>query len=230
MFKFFVYLSFLLFFSFKAIAVSGVADKYEVTMKKVELCTSSACSSPTTVASGSQAVNIASLSAGAEAAAFGSTAGLPIGTTFTHMRVTLNRAFTIEGEVNVSGNNWCSTDSADAGSATALHVGTLDTDGTATDGTDQTLYLADADDYATDETITIGYGSPTYAVSMSVGSPSATEVQLIYELGSSYTVGLVAPKIKVNFDVSTALGAGIADTNVCYMWPEEPVVTISLTE
>ena len=47
-----------------------------------------------------------------------------------------------------------------------------------------------------------------HAVSMSVGSPSATEVQLIYKLGSSYTVGLVAPKIKVTFDVSTALGAG----------------------
>ena len=42
-------------------AVSGVADKYEVTMNKVELCTTSACSSPTTVASGSQSVNIASL-------------------------------------------------------------------------------------------------------------------------------------------------------------------------
>ena len=52
MFKFFVFFSFLIFFSFKAIAVSGVADKYEVTMKKVELCTSSACSTPTTVASG----------------------------------------------------------------------------------------------------------------------------------------------------------------------------------
>ena len=230
MIKFILYSLILLFISFKSYAVSGVADKYEVTMKKVELCTSSACSSPTTVASGTQSVNIASLDAGAEAAAFGSTSGLPIGTTFTHMRVTLNRAFTIEGEVNVSGNNWCSTDSADAGSATALHVGTLDTDGTPTDGTDQTLYLADADDYATDETITIGYGSPSYAVSMSVGSPSASEVQLIYKLGSSYTVGLVAPKIKVTFNVSTALGAGIADTNVCYMWPEEPVVTISLTE
>ena len=216
--KFFL-ITFAYFFiiSTQVYAADDVAtpSTYKVTMKKVELCTSSACSSPTTVASGSQAVNIASLSAGAEAGAFGSTAGLPIGTTFTHIRVTLNRAFTIEGEVNVSGNNWCSTDSADAGSATALHVGTLDTDGTATDGTDQTLYLADADDYATDETITIGYGSPTYAVSMSVGSPSATEVQLIYELGSSYTVGLIAPKIKVSFDVSTALGVGIADTNKC---------------
>tara|TARA_B100000676_G_C17482711_1_gene534232 strand:+ start:175 stop:279 length:105 start_codon:yes stop_codon:yes gene_type:complete len=34
----------------------------------------------------------------------------------------------------------------------------------------------------------------------------------------------------MTIDVSTALGAGIADTNVCYMWPEEPVVTIALTE
>ena len=230
MYKIFLYWFLFMFFSFQALAVSGNADKYEVTMKKVELCTSSACSSPTTVASGSQAVNIASLSAGAEAGAFGSTTGLPIGTTYTHLRVTLNRAMTIEGEVNVSGNNWCSTDSADAGTATALHVGTLDTDGTATDGTDQTLYLADADDYATDESITISYGSPSYAVSMSVGSPSASEVQLIYELSSAYISGVVAPKIKVSFDVSAALGAGIADTNVCYMWPEEPVVTISLTE
>ena len=43
-------------------------------------------------------------------------------------------------------------------------------------------------------------------------------------------VKLSDAKIKVTFDVSTALGAGIADTNKCYMWPEEPVVTITLTE
>ncbi len=228
--KFFlsIVVSFLL--SSNVFAVSGVADKYEVTMNKVELCTTSACSSPTTVASGTQSVNIASLDAGAEAAKFGSTSGLPIGTTFSHLRVTLNRAFTIEGEVNVAGNNWCSTDSASAGTATALHTGTLDTDGTPTDGTDQTLYLSDADDYGSDSSITIAYSSPSSAVSMSVGSPSASEVQLIYKLGTDYTVGLVAPKIKITFDVSTALGAGIDGGNNCLLWPEEPVVTISLTE
>ena len=199
-------------------------------MKKVELCLTSACSSPTTVASGTQAVNIASLTAGSEAASFGSTTGLPIGTQYTHIRVTLNRAMTIEGEINVSGNNWCSTDSSAAGSSTALHVGTLDTDGTPTDGTDQTLYIADAGNYATDESITMSYSNPKYAVSMTVGSPSSSEMQLIYRLDSGYTVGLVAPKIKVSFDVSSALGAGIADTNVCYMWPEEPVVSIALTD
>ena len=71
-------------------AVSGVADKYEVTMKKVELCQSSQCQAPTEVASGTQAVNIASLNAGAEAAKFGSTSGLPIGKSYSHLRVTLN--------------------------------------------------------------------------------------------------------------------------------------------
>ena len=65
---------------------------------------------------------------------------------------------------------------------------------------------------------------------MSVGSPSSSEVQLIYKLTTSYTVGPIAPKIKVTFDVSKALGAGMADINVYYMWPEEPVVLISLTE
>ena len=87
------------------------SNNNSVTIPKVE----------TKVASGTQAVDIASMSAGAEAAKFGETTGLPIGTTYTHLRVTLNRAFTIEGEVNVSGNNWCSTDSADAGFAGRQH-------------------------------------------------------------------------------------------------------------
>ena len=30
--------------------------------------------------------------------------------------------------------------------------------------------------------------------------------------------------------LESIIGTGIADTNVCYMWPEEPVVTIALTE
>ena len=70
------------YFSFSVFAATGDADTYTVTMKKVELCTSSACSSPTVVASGSQAVDIASLSAGSDAASFGSTTTIGVtGTT-----------------------------------------------------------------------------------------------------------------------------------------------------
>ena len=228
--KFLSFFFCLVLFPVNVYAVAGAADKYEVTMKKVELCTSSSCTSPTEVAEGAQAVDIAGMSAGAEAASFGSTSGLPMGSTYTHLRVTLNRAFTIEGEVNVSGNNWCSTDSSAAGTATALHTGTLDTDGTPTDGVDQTLYISDAGDYGSDNSITMNYDSPTYALSMTVGSPTTSEMQTTYALTNPYTVGPTNPKIKVTFDTSAALGAGIDGGNNCLLWPQEPVVTIALTD
>ena len=98
-----VFCSFILI-SFKLFGASGSADTYTVTMLKVELCGEVTCSSPTEVASGSQSVNIADLSAGAEAAKFGSTSGLPIGQTFSHLRVTLDRTFTISGPVTDGSN------------------------------------------------------------------------------------------------------------------------------
>ena len=57
-----------------------------------------------------------------------------------------------------------------------------------------------------------------------------SQIVLFQELLTPYTTSLIAPKIKVSFDVSSALGAGIDSGNNCLMWPEEPVVTISLTE
>ena len=230
MIKFLYILISLIFIPVNAYAVAGAADKYEVTMKKVELCLTADCTSPTEVAEGAQSVDIAGLTAGAEAAQFGTTSGLPMGTTYTHIRITLNRSFTLEGEVNVSGKNWCSTDSSAAGTATALHTGTLDSDGTPTDGVDQTLYISDADQYGSDNSIQMQYETLTYAQKMTVGSPTSLELQLIYGLTSAYTVGLTNPKIKVTFDTSSALGAGIDGGNNCLMWPEEPVVTIALTD
>jgi len=229
MYKIFFFLLVLFFYN-QANAVAGSADKYQVTMKKVEFCTDATCTIPTLVATGSQNVDIASLAAGAEAGSFGSTAGLPIGTVYTHLRVTLDRSFTIKGSVNVSGNNYCSTDGSSEAKRSSLHAGTLATGGTPASTSDTTLYLADAASYGSDSSITISYGSPTYAASMTIGAPLESQVQLIYALSSSYTVGLLAPKIKVSFDTSTALGAGIDGGNNCLMWPEEPVVTISLTE
>ena len=229
MYKIFFFLLILFFYN-QANAVAGAADKYQVTMKKVEFCTDATCTTPTLVAIGSQNVDIASLAAGSEAGSFGSTTGLPIGTVYTHLRVTLDRTFTIKGSVNVSGDNHCSTDGSTEAKASSLHTGTLATNGTAADTSDTTLYLADADSYGSDSSITIAYGTPTYAISMAVGAPLQTQVQLIYALTSSYTVGLMAPKIKISFDTSKGLGAGIDGGNNCLMWPEEPVVTISLTE
>ena len=43
-------------------------------------------------------------------------------------------------------------------------------------------------------------------------------------------VGPIAPKIKVSFDTSTALGRSVDAGGTCRMWPNEPLVTIALTE
>ena len=92
----------------------------------------------------------------------------------------------------------------------------------------QTLFLANEGSYGASNGINISYGNLTSAISLKFSS--ATEVQLIYALSNTYTVGLVSPKIKVVFDVSSALGAGIDSGNNCLMWPEEPKVSITLTE
>ena len=110
--------------SYNLYGASGSADTYTVTMLKVELCTEVSCASTTEVASGSQGVNIASLNAGAEASKFGSTSGLPIGTTFTHLRVTLDRTFTISGTVTDGSNGTCTTDGSTAVSYTHLTLPT----------------------------------------------------------------------------------------------------------
>ena len=221
-----VFCSFLLI-SFKLFGASGSADTYTVTMLKVELCGEVTCSSPTEVASGSQSVNIANLSAGAEAAKFGSTSGLPIGQTFSHLRDTLDRTFTISGTVTDGSNGTCTTDGSTEANATTMHVGTKDD----TSGkTNTTFEIVDAGNYGSGSNIQIAYSSPSSAVSMSVGSPSATQMQLIYALTSSYTVGLISPKIKVSFDVSTAVGGAVDAGGTCRMWPNEPTVSIALTD
>ena len=227
MIKYFIILFSLLLVSYNSNAASGSADTYTVTMLKVELCTEVTCASSTEVASGSQGVNIASLSAGAEAAKFGSTSGLPIGTTFTHLRVTLDRTFTISGTVTDGSNGTCTTDGSTEANTTTMHVGTKDD----TSGkTDTTFEIVNAGNYGSGGNIGIAYSSPSSAVSMNVGSPETAQMQLIYALTESYTVGLIAPKIKVTFDVSSAVGGAVDAGGTCRMWPNEPTVTISLTE
>ena len=85
----------------------------KVTMRKVELCTSyqggnfdnilteAFCNNPVIVGSGDKVVDIASVNAGSSAASYGQATLLPLGETFTHIRVTIDRKFTMKslGEV-----------------------------------------------------------------------------------------------------------------------------------
>ena len=95
-----------------AIAATGTgnADVYKVTMRKVELCTgytvvdfddvntAAACQNAVVIGSGDKEVDIASVGAGSAAATYGNPALLPLGETYTHMRVTIDRKFKIKSE------------------------------------------------------------------------------------------------------------------------------------
>ncbi|MDA9058611.1 hypothetical protein N9522_07185 [Candidatus Thioglobus sp.] len=107
-------------------------DEYIVTMLKLELCTGApaslvnttaalssydvTCTGAVTVGTGSLTFDITSVAAGQAIATFASTTGLPIGTTFTHIKPTLSREIKMRGSVTIAaGSDYkgiCSTDSA----------------------------------------------------------------------------------------------------------------------
>ena len=107
-------------------------DEYIVTMLKLELCTGApaslvnttealssydvTCTGAVTVGTGSLTFDITSVAAGQAIATFASTTGLPIGTTFTHIKPTLSREIKMRGSVTIAAGSAytgiCSTDSA----------------------------------------------------------------------------------------------------------------------
>ena len=226
--KIFLFL-FIIFFTTKVYSANpatGDATEYIVELQKVELCEDSACSTSTTVGDTSASFNIASSSAGAEVGTFAKTTGLPLGTTFTHLRVTVSRTFTISGSVTTD-NGDCMTDGGTDASATQLLVGKLTGSAVST-----SMFLPNTGSYgATDGTrdgdvgssdLDISYDSPSSAISMSVSGDDAV---MIYALTNSYRKTLRAPVIWIKFDTSTAVG--VEDT-ACTMWINEPSVSISL--
>ena len=105
---------------------SGHAHVYKVTMRKVELCTASTpdkdnmtnaatCSNPVVIGSGDVLVDIASVEAGSVAASYGDPALFPLGETYTHMRVTIDRRMTVKGFATTGNGDTCRTQSAGGG-------------------------------------------------------------------------------------------------------------------
>ena len=221
--KIFLILALTILFFNKGYAASGegAATEYIVTVKKVELCEDSACATSTTVGEKDMNMDIASVSAGADIGTYAETTGLPLGTTFTHLRVTIARSFTVTGTVTIS-STVCATDGGTDNIATNL----LDA-GTGT-ATSTSMYLVNAATYdASDGStggsdITIAYGSPTYALSMTLSGETAI---MIYKLTTPYTVGIVSPVIRVVFNTDTAIGA---TDDACVMWLQEPFCEITI--
>ncbi len=124
-----------------ALTTKGDADVYKVTMRKVELCTGytvvdfddiltdAACHDAVVVGTGDLEVDIASVAAGMAAAAYGEAALLPLGATYTHVRVTVDRNFKIRTE-----------EAIDIGGASA---GQDETDNCVTIATTDAMYVTD---------------------------------------------------------------------------------------
>ena len=205
-----------------AATATGEATEYEITMKKVELCSDATCTTPITVGEIDMAADIAAADAGATVGNYASTAGIPSGT-YSHIRITISRTIQITGTVVISDSSSCFTDGGTDNVADNLLVTT------ATSASSTTMYLVNDDSYevgtgTTDsENITIGYTNPTYASSMSVSGDNAV---MIYELTEPYTRLLKAPVIKVAFNTENAVGC--EDTTTDVMWIEEPYVSITI--
>ena len=204
----------------------GQPTQYQVTMKKVELCTDLACSTTYTVGERDMDADIASVSAGADIGAYAPTTGIPPGIVYTHLRVTISRTFTVTASISVDGG-LCRTDGGNNANATQMTVGA--SSGTAVA---ETMYLVNAGSYGAGDgtrdgdegssNIDIGYSSPSSAKTMSVSGDNAV---MVYELTAPYQKTLRAPVIKVKFNTATAIG--VEDT-ACSMYINEPSVTISL--
>ena len=205
-----------------AATATGEATEYEITMKKVELCSDATCTTPITVGERDMAADIAAADAGATVGNYASTSGIPSGT-YSHIRITISRTIQITGTVVISGSSSCFTDGGTDNVADNLLVTT------ATAASSTAMYLVNDDKYevgtgTTDsENITIGYTNPTYASSMSVSGDNAV---MIYELTEPYTRLLKAPVIKVAFNTENAVGC--EDTTTDVMWIEEPYVSITI--
>ena len=205
-----------------AATATGEATEYEITMKKVELCSDATCTTPITVGERDMAADIAAADAGATVGNYASTAGIPSGT-YSHIRITISRTIQITGTVVISDSSSCFTDGGTDNVADNLLVTT------ATSASSTTMYLVNDDSYevgtgdTSAENITIGYTNPTYATSMSVSGDNAV---MIYELTEPYTRLLKAPVIKVAFNTENAVGC--EDTTADVMWIEEPYVSITI--
>ena len=201
-----------------AATVKGAASVYKVNMTKLELCTASTgvtvCTGAVVIGEGGKEIDIAAADAGAVAGTYGNAALLPLGETYTHMRVTILRKFIVKtsAAIDTGGTpDACVTQAAtdtlygDTEAARKFtHAITVADDGTAAE---MNLYLTN-DSYTICTNATCGattgstndYTSPTYATYMeSHDADTGTEHIMIYKITTPYTVSLIPPTIDISF-------------------------------
>ena len=231
-----------------AATVKGPASVYKITMTKLEMCTASTgvtnCEGAVVIGSGAKTIDIAAVDAGAAAGSYGDVALLPLGTTYTHMRVTILRKFTVKTSTAIDTGGTpdnCVTQAAtdtlygDTEAARKFtHAITVADDGTAAE---MNIYLTNYS-YLICTNATCGataaatndYSSPTYATYMEThDADTDTEHVMIFALTSPYTVTMIPPTVTISFGTQEAIGATDPGSGSrCMMIAFEPVCTITI--
>ena len=239
----------LVLFIANSYAAKGAATVYKVTMRKVELCTGSTgvdnCDNAVVIGSGDKVIDIAAVDAGAVAGSYGDAALLPLGETYTHMRVTIDRKFVIKTAAAIDTTadpDNCVTQAAtdtlygDTEAARKYtHAISIPDDGTAAEmntylTNDSYLICLGAENCGSQAADTNDYSNPNYATYMEGhDSDEGTEHVMIFTLTSPYTVSMQPPIINISFGTQEAIGAvdpGSGD--VCMIVAFEPVCTITI--
>ncbi len=210
--------------------VKTTPTTYQLTMKKLELCTDSACTGTTLLAEKDQVFDIASVSANQAVGSYVDAVALPIGTTYTHLRATVDRSFTLLGGLTtgVPNSTACLTDGTGTGTAAAVNAYASTTDANASGrgsaASAMTLVVPNADDATNGPYDDL---TATFA-SAGISLVDANTMRVTIALSSSFTVTATPPTITTNFDVANTLDLVGTAGNACNVFFEPPNVTVSI--
>jgi hypothetical protein len=231
----------------------GPASQYTVTVKKVELCTSSACTTAHILVTKTSPMDIAGATVGATVGSYASTMTMPpMGVTYSHMRTTIDRTFAIKGYARSNGSgDYCYTTTGSDGTTTRYAAGGIKLAGT--EGSDAAaaaaalaaatvanLELPDtgngaitANDNVADLVGDNTIGTITYSSTITVPDPADSSSALfVVALTTPYTYYGQTPIIDIAFTTQTGVitvendGGNLATE--CNLHPGEPTMTVTI--
>jgi len=225
-------MKYLIFFitiiSLKLYAADDVAtpSTYKITMTKAELCTSAACTTSTVLAEKTSTFDIASASAGADVGDWITSFALEVGTTYTHIKATMNTTFTIAG-YTTNGSIYCVTE-ASPSTDSAHNTPALITGSNSTTNAEMSYVVPNP--VNAENGAIYGDLTGTFSTNGLTKSTDATTMYWIGALPNSYTpTANSSPKFTISFDVTDQLKSTRAGPN-CYMWVEPPSASVTIAE
>ena len=232
---FITFVFFIIFFG-NAVAGTGAATEYKITIYKMELCdstsTASACNNPVTVFDGnSGTIDIANTTAGSAAASLGNVGLAKFGTSYTYLQITMSRAYTVSGSAADSAGNTCYTIASQTGAADSNSKGTA----TAGSVASTTLYAAMVGTSVGDNLTGLSSLTDTTGVASTIAS-NDEYFQYRQQLASTFIMvpGNI-PSVEVAFGTTNAVGAIDDMGDACEtvgaakgLYAAEPDVTVTI--